>query len=95
MSNAGLGNGVSREVVNKIFAQLGTVVSISMKPDKSHCFVSMANEESAVHSYNELNGRLLKCPEEVDTPGLRFYLSYVESGRYLGILYDNLQKFWK
>ncbi|XP_013420002.2 alkylated DNA repair protein alkB homolog 8 [Lingula anatina] len=78
VANAGLGNGVSRDDVDSIFNWFGEIADIVMLPEKPYAFVEYTSVDAAVAACQAMHGRKLKCPEEISTPGITFYISFME-----------------
>ena len=81
VGNGGLGNGINREIIEKIFSAHGHIADIVMQQKKSYCFLSFSTLEEAEKAYSAVHGRLLKCPEEVPVAGMKFYLAYTETSK--------------
>ncbi|XP_064623177.1 alkylated DNA repair protein alkB homolog 8-like [Lineus longissimus] len=79
VANAGLGNGITRIEVINIFRPFGILDNVVMIADKPYAFVCYNETESAERAHEVINGRPLKCPDEVSSTGLKFYTAYVEN----------------
>jgi hypothetical protein len=80
VANAGLGNGIARDEVVNIFKSFGIVENIVMIVKKPYAFVCYKERVAAEKAHEMINGKPLKCPEEVSSKGLHFYTAYVENG---------------
>uniref|UniRef100_A0A4W4FGF0 RRM domain-containing protein n=1 Tax=Electrophorus electricus TaxID=8005 RepID=A0A4W4FGF0_ELEEL len=76
VSNGGLGNGVSRELLLELLKDGGTVESILMPPNKPYAYVTYASLEEGQNAQGLLNGRVLRCHDQ----DITLYLSFVENG---------------
>ncbi|KAG9283872.1 hypothetical protein AMEX_G2701 [Astyanax mexicanus] len=73
VSNGGLGNGVSREVLLEVLKEGGAVESLLMPPNKPYSYITYASVEDAQNAHRLLNGRTLNGQDQEVT----LYLSYV------------------
>uniref|UniRef100_A0A4W4FIU1 tRNA (carboxymethyluridine(34)-5-O)-methyltransferase n=1 Tax=Electrophorus electricus TaxID=8005 RepID=A0A4W4FIU1_ELEEL len=80
VSNGGLGNGVSRELLLELLKDGGTVESILMPPNKPYAYVTYASLEEGQNAQGLLNGRVLRCHDQ----DITLYLSFVENGKHVG-----------
>ncbi|KAL7840414.1 hypothetical protein AOLI_G00257370 [Acnodon oligacanthus] len=74
VSNGGLGNGVSRELLLDFLKEGGTVESLLMPPNKPYAYVTYASVEDSQSAHRLLNGRVLRSQSQEVT----LYFSYVE-----------------
>ncbi|XP_036414242.1 alkylated DNA repair protein alkB homolog 8 [Colossoma macropomum] len=74
VSNGGLGNGVSRELLLEVLKEGGTVESLLMPPNKPYAYVTYASVEDGQSAHRLLNGRVLRSQGQEVT----LYFSYVE-----------------
>ncbi|KAL6462412.1 hypothetical protein MHYP_G00288340 [Metynnis hypsauchen] len=74
VSNGGLGNGVSRELLLEVLKEGGTVESLLMPPNKPYSYVTYASVEDGQSAHRLLNGRVLRNQGQEVT----LYFSYVE-----------------
>ena len=84
IANGGLANDVQREELWNIFSKHGCIMDIVMKPKKPYAFITFSTELEALEAINSIHGRTLLCPEELSTPGVVFYLSYLQQSKYCG-----------
>ncbi|KAK6638985.1 hypothetical protein RUM43_007255 [Polyplax serrata] len=62
----GIINGLTEELVQKIFSPFGTIQEIKVFKDKGYAFVRFSTKESAAHAIvavhnSEVNGQVVKC----------------------------------
>uniref|UniRef100_A0A674NJL8 tRNA (carboxymethyluridine(34)-5-O)-methyltransferase n=1 Tax=Takifugu rubripes TaxID=31033 RepID=A0A674NJL8_TAKRU len=75
VANGGLGNGVSRQELSAVLKEFGEIERLVMPPQKPYAFVTYRSEAGAQKAHAQLNGKSLKCEDNVVT----LYLSYVQS----------------
>ncbi|XP_062842129.1 alkylated DNA repair protein alkB homolog 8 [Trichomycterus rosablanca] len=73
VSNGGLGNGVSRELLSDLLNEAGTVESLLMPPDKPYSYVTYTSLEESRATHALFNGRVLTC----NGRDITLYCSYV------------------
>ncbi|XP_067889838.1 alkylated DNA repair protein alkB homolog 8 isoform X2 [Heterodontus francisci] len=76
IANGGLGNGVSRQQLNEVLQEFGTVETLLMLPHKPHAFATYSSIQEAREAYSALNGRNLKT--DGNTQPITLYLNFVE-----------------
>ncbi|KAL4646957.1 hypothetical protein GN956_G7704 [Arapaima gigas] len=82
VANGGLGNGVSREQLQEVLRESGSVERLLMPPNKPYSFVTYGCTEDARRCHAALNGRQLQCQGHTAT----LYLCFVDKvGLYSGI----------
>jgi nucleolysin TIA-1/TIAR len=59
-------NGITEELMQKTFAQFGTIMDIRVFKDKGYAFIRFATKECATHAIEsvhntEINGQVVKC----------------------------------
>ncbi|KAI4889438.1 hypothetical protein NFI96_021260 [Prochilodus magdalenae] len=74
VSNGGLGNGVSREVLLEVLREGGAVETLLMPPNKPYAYVTYASVEDGQRAHRLLSGRVLQSQGQEVT----LYFSYVE-----------------
>lgn len=62
----GLVNGISEELMNKVFSQYGTIQDIRCFKDKGYAFIKFTTKDAATHAIEnvhntEINGQVVKC----------------------------------
>ena len=78
VSNGGLGNGVSREVLLEVLREGGAVETLLMPPNKPYAYVTYASVEDGQRAHRLLSGRVLKSQGQEVT----LYFSYVDKGKH-------------
>lgn len=79
IGNGGLGNGIQRETILKIFSPYGKILDVVMKENRSYCFVSFCDTASAQTAFNELNGQ---CPADIQVQGFKFYIAFIDKCKF-------------
>lgn len=82
VANGGLGNNVSRNDLERIFAPCGEIVDILMKPRKPYAFISFTEAVGAERAMQTLQGAEV-TGSDLSLTSLRFYLSFITSGEGL------------
>ena len=80
IGNGGLDNNIQQEELYELLHPYGPLDDIVMIPRKPYAFAKFRDIKSAAKAYEALNGRTLKCPEEVSIPNITLYLSYTIKG---------------
>ncbi|XP_066537011.1 alkylated DNA repair protein alkB homolog 8 isoform X2 [Hoplias malabaricus] len=75
VSNGGLGNGVSRELLLEVLKEGGAVESLLMPPNKPYAYVTYASLEDGQNAHRLLNGRVIKSQGHEVT----LYFSYIQN----------------
>ncbi|XP_047664878.1 alkylated DNA repair protein alkB homolog 8 isoform X2 [Tachysurus fulvidraco] len=73
VSNGGLGNGVSRELLMEVLTEGGAVESLLMPPNKPYSFATFASLQESQRAHTLCNGRVLEC----NGHDVTLYCSYI------------------
>ncbi len=79
VANGGLGNGVSAEILEKVFKPFGDVLDVIMQPNKPYAFVSFVNKHSAAAALQGVHGQ----PQIIDGRQVFFYLNCIQEGKVM------------
>ena len=77
IGNGGLMCGMERSYLLGLFGRFGHVEELCMIPKKQFALLSYQRESQAMSAYSDINGRLLKCPEDLPKSGVTLYLAYL------------------
>ncbi|XP_070553831.1 tRNA (carboxymethyluridine(34)-5-O)-methyltransferase alkbh8-like [Ptychodera flava] len=92
VANGGLGNGIQRRDLEKIFSHFGKLTQILMLPEKPYSFVSFNDENEAGKAVDHLHGKTMKSLTADAVNDVTLYLSYVHKVPTLYSSCGNLPK---
>ncbi|ELU01726.1 hypothetical protein CAPTEDRAFT_156565 [Capitella teleta] len=80
IANGGLGNSVSRDMLEKVFKPCGSILDIVMVPGKPYSFVTFSDLSEAQSAVQSLQGtELPSSAASSEVPPVKLYLSFVKS----------------